>query len=759
MGLQCASGPVRDFFKKSELSFSYQTEVNTKKSLPFRLANVEETTIPNEVGGPTYTVVRNFTHEDYKFDFNDWELAAPNNQNSGCVTNERNLCDVASEVVGGSGWETRSWAYFRKKLRTIRHCIEEFRDVPQASAYLKEMSSTILPRIANERLDMFLRGLEYFYATKHILSTRIEEIFAPYSSVSDVERGVSLLDANGDVIVPSMLTPRFLNRIHQRLIPLYGPDNGLAARNNNAVFGWQASNELNEYYHIDNPEIFEEIKYSDRVNPLIQRYGLSQVIGNKFVHIADDYAYRANITPNGKLLHVAPYRNIEKDAQSGAGFETIQSQEWLDADVEWTNFVGAKPFTIGYQDAFMPIAGGDMQEMGKKFDWRLFNKATCEDEDALWFHYYSTARFYVKPNMSKNLVGIYLPTSPQRLDAEFYPNGACPPTITECNTLPVNCGSKIEVIGCCDHPSSGMLLLNLTADLTAEPYNLDLEDPVGAFVRNRDGDILPVEIVSQSEKDNATFVIDFGPAGLSNEPCCADGEILELFLEGDEALEDSLSCISVVYDACPANAAFTQYTLMLESPIKCVANNDGIRVNFTDGTFVNAESAGTYNAIARTLLVDFSPALTPNLLCQKQIMSVCCIPSETVECPGCDLEELDIPCSDLQTEPAVITGIAYNASAYSQGETISIDVTYDRPVVALTPGVMVITWTGTGGNINAPLVAQVVADNTVRYTSTVPASAGNLSVAAQTYGGNIRTEDGVPVNKATTLTLAVKAVA
>lgn len=750
----CYQDRVRDFFKKAEDRFKYDTAVGTEKELPFRLVNIEETTVENEVGGPSYTVVRNFTHEDYKFDFNDWELTMPNNQNSGCLTSEKNLCNVPSEEVGGSGWETKSWAYFRKKLRTPRHCVEEFRDVPEATMYLKELATKILPRAASERLDMFFRVLEYFYATKHILSTRIEEIMAPYTSVSEVEAKVSLLDAVGDVIVPSMLTPRYLSRIHQRLTMLYGRDNGLGARNNNAVFGWQASDELNDYYHIDNPEIFDEVKYSDRVNPLIQRYGLSQVIGNKFVHIADNYAYRANIDANGKLVHVAPYRNIAKDEISGAGFETIQSQEWLDADLEWTTFVGQKPFTIGYQDAFMPVEGDDMKELGKKFDWRIFNKATCDDEDALWFHWYATARFYVKPNMSKNLVGVYLPTSPQRLDANFHPNGDCPPTITECNVLPVNCSSSIEIVACCDSPTSGHLLVTLTADITAEPYNVDLDTPAAAFIRNRDGDLLPVEVVSQSEKDNNTFVIDFTPAGLAGEPCCANGEMIEFFLPDAQDLDDTLSCISPVYDACPANAAFTLYTFYLENPLKCVANTDVVTVKFSDGTTVNATSNGVYDALARTLQLTFSPALTPHLLCNKQIISVCCVASETVDCPGCDVNEDDTPCSDLQTTPAVVTAVAFNASAYTRLEVLHLDVTFDRPVLATTPGTAAITWTGVGGNYVINLTAQVVADNTIRYTGAIPNEAGSVSLAAQTFGGTIQTVDGVDANKASTFTIA-----
>lgn len=644
MGSPCKFDRVRDFLKKAEDRFTYEMSEKMEEEASFRLRNVKEEVIGNEQGGPSYKIMRNFTKTDYQFDFGQMELLTPNGHDSGALTADGSPCDIPATQVGGSGWQTLSWAYFREKLRTPRYCLEEFRDVPQSVSYLKEMKEQ-LPEIANDRLDMFFRGLEYFYSTKHIVSNQIKEIAAPYTTTKQIENSVSLLDIGGNLITPSQLTPRVVARVYNRLRDLYGRKQALGFRGNKPFYGISSSDELIDYYHIDNPEIFEEIKSSDKVNSLIEEYGLSQLLGKKIVHVEDRYAYRANLNADGTLTHVSPYINTCIDELSGAGYETIHTQDWRQADLEFVSFMGAEQFVVGYQDAFMPVQGKDMQEIGKRFDWRMFNEATCDDEDANWFHYYATARFYVRPNFRKNLAGFYFPVNPERLDVKFYGNGDCPVEITTCNVLPETCSTAIEIASCCDHDEAGRLLVTFDTDVYTD---LSITDGAAGYIRLRDGNVIPVVLQSQSAKSNKTYVVNFSASGINEEVYCARGEMLEFFTDAKPAEVDTISCSSDVYDACPSATNFTTYKLYLELPVKCIANLDALTIYFSDGSTIAAASTGTYDPIARVLEVTPDSALTPDVMCQKYITKICCAPTEANGCPGCDiLDCVDTPCANI----------------------------------------------------------------------------------------------------------------
>lgn len=644
MGSPCQFDRVRDFLKKAEDRFTYEMSEKSYEESNFRLRNVKEENIGNEQGGPSYKIMRNFTKTDYQFDFGNMELLSPNSHDSGCLTGDGSPCNIPATQVGGSGWQTLSWAYFREKLRTPRYCLEEFRDIPQATSYLRELKGH-LPEITNDRLDMFFRGLEYFYSTKHIYSNQIKEIAAPYTTTQQIEGSVSLLDIGGNLISPSRLTPRIVARIYNRLRDSYGRQQALGFRGNTPFYGMTSSDEIIQYYHVDNPEIFDEIKASDRVNPLITEFGLSQVLGQKIVHIEDRYGYRANINADGTLKHVSPYINTCVDELSGAGFETIHTQEWRQADLEFVSFLGDKQFVVGYQDAFMPVEGKDMKEIGKRFDWRLFNEATCDDEDANWFHYYATSRFYVRPNFRRNLVGFYFPVNPERLDGAFFGNGNCPVEITECNVLPTTCSKTIEIVSCCDHDEANRLLVTFDTDIYT---SLGITNGAAGFIRLRDGSVIPVVIQSQSAKSNKTYVINFTASGINSEVCCARGEMLEFFTNAKPASEDTISCSSEVYDAAPSVANFTTYNLFLELPVKCVALDDALTIYFSDGSSMGATATGTYNPVSRVLEVTPATVLTPDKLTQKYITKICCTPTEANGCPGCDiLDCVDTPCANI----------------------------------------------------------------------------------------------------------------
>lgn len=114
---------------------------------------------------------------------------------------------------------------------------------------------------------------------------------------------------------------------------------------------------------------------------------------------------------------------------------------------------------------------------------------------------------------------------------------------------------------------------------------------------------------------------------------------------------------------------------------------------------------------------------------------------DAVACPDANLV---IPCSELEA-PLVLSAEA-NAASYEQEDAISIEVTFDQAVTAGTPGALEVTWTGAGGDYDLALVAQVVADNTIVYTGTIPAEAGTLSVGAQTLTGTVLDEYGNAAN-------------
>lgn len=631
----CGISRVRDFLKQAEDSFSYEVMKYMTDAESFRIKNVREEVIPNQQGGPTYKVMRGFTKTDYQFDFGSFDQVMPNNHDSGCLTDCGTNCNIPATQVGGSGWQTIAWTYFREKLRTVRHCLEDFRDIPEATEYLREMRMH-LADISTDRLDMFMRGLEYYYSVKHIVTGNgIREIAAPFSDTQDIERSVRLVDCADNVLGAAQMTPRILTRIYNRAYDLYGRELAMGMRNSRPYYGLTASSELIDYYHIDNPEIFDEIRSSDQVNPLIQKYGLSQVLGQKLLHIHDEYPYRANVNADGSLTHERPYHNITIE-EMGQGFETVTRGEWRQADLEYVMVTGKDQFTYGYQDAFMPLELDDYQEIGKKFDWRLFNDQTCEDEDANWFHYYATSRFYIRPNFRKNLAGFYFPVNPERLDARFFGSGDCPTDPKTCPELRRDCLDCVDVLDCCDHQDSGKLLVTFVEDAFA---NLDITDGAAGFIITRDGDHLPVILESQSAKDNRSFVVDFTPANLTDEPCCADGEMISFYVD-EPCLDDRTDC-SCVQDACPLNAAGTEFSLYLERPLSLEAIVSGavLEIKFSDGSSLAATSTGSYDAESRILNVTPATPLTAVELCRKYITDI--------SLEGAKVDESDTPCSDL----------------------------------------------------------------------------------------------------------------
>lgn len=218
---------------------------------------------------------------------------------------------------------------------------------------------------------------------------------------------------------------------------------------------------------------------------------------------------------------------------------------------------------------------------------------------------------------------------------------------------------------------------------------------------------IPVAVVSAVEFDDSTL---------------AEGDALSVTVTFSGYTVDVTAGASIVATTSGSAANVTLYALEQSDVDEVVFNK---AANGTDSVLVPSE-AGTLSIAAQTIggtVVDHGTSAASNLAISSTVAAACA----TVVVP----------------EHALISSIAFDEAAYVDGDELSVTVTYDDAVDVTAGATIVVTSTGSSGNITLYAGAQsnvtdVVFDqDDAGDPVVIPGEPATLSVGAQTLSGTI----------------------
>jgi hypothetical protein len=86
---------------------------------------------------------------------------------------------------------------------------------------------------------------------------------------------------------------------------------------------------------------------------------------------------------------------------------------------------------------------------------------------------------------------------------------------------------------------------------------------------------------------------------------------------------------------------------------------------------------------------------------------------------------------------ANIVSVLFDQAAYEQDDALQVVVRYNEKVNVTAGATLQVSWSGVSGNFAATALAQTAVSEVV-FAATVPAEAGNLSLAAQSVVGTVK---------------------
>ena len=118
--------------------------------------------------------------------------------------------------------------------------------------------------------------------------------FAVAASGATVPYLVTGTPAVGDAVPASVLTQGMLDRMYMKLIRDGAGTDSLGRENARPIFGVILSSEASRNLILSNPDIRQDVRWSDKVNDLLAPLGIERSYGG-FFHMVDDWAPRYNL--------------------------------------------------------------------------------------------------------------------------------------------------------------------------------------------------------------------------------------------------------------------------------------------------------------------------------------------------------------------------------------------------------------------------------------------------------------------------------
>lgn len=624
-GSDCACSPqaVDLAFREAEQYIEREIRDRTYNMARYLVDFAPVKLFPDGIGY-TQTKVRFYGDIGPQFDGMDgWRREQRSRPVADAHQDAHDACGYIWEEVG-HGFEELQWFLMKRDLKTIPICIEDIRTFWE----YEQMQDLIFKNLADITVNMreqVNRNAIISFSVKYVLTSNGLEsnTLNPRELPNLGTSGVG-----GTRVTVGKLNFRILKRLYNALLREAAPY-ALETINGRPVFGLMASDDVLDDLYVEDPQIRNDLHYTNMSSSLLTRYNFMETIRNMFITIPDIYAPRYKVDAAGNLTRVFPY---ERDVMIQSGTRPAPNPEYDNAPYELVTILTKDLFCLRTRKAISTVGGQtNFEAETGMFDWKWHNPERWCDPNRRVGFYYANARLGVEPGDFTDIPAILVARRPASLDVAFWPNPECPPVPTSCdNALPSQGCPCPKIASCCEDVTDNN---NLQFRLVGALDTTDYAAGESISIRMANGGIATGTVDSIST-DGTAVVVDFGEA-----VTCKPNWYLEVICH--TAVEKCNA--KVIEDKCLANGnrACRVENLL---PAAVAASTSGHDKNIKALLSTNEWVTAKVISVDKTNLT-YTVSITG--LADECIEKLCApstIDGSSTGCPAC--ETANVPCSE-----------------------------------------------------------------------------------------------------------------